>query len=117
MVADHRACLQLECGLGLSWTAKRIKAIRFSLIALPGRIIDHARQLVITLVQGHPSSLLLIEARQRIMRLVLSGQHMNDLTGNGKRKQHCVRRGAHKNRLRRPPRHATINERERMKHF
>jgi hypothetical protein len=60
-------------GLGVSWTAKRMKAIRFAFIALPGRIINHARQVVIRLVQGHPSSPLLIEARQRIMRLVPSG--------------------------------------------
>jgi hypothetical protein len=60
-------------GLGLSWTAKRMKAIRFSLITLPGRIIGHARQLVVKIVHGHPSFSLLIEARQRIMRLAPSG--------------------------------------------
>lgn len=60
-------------GLGLSFAAKRMKAIRFSLINLPGRIVDHARQLVIRLVKDHPSLSLLIEARQRIMRLVPSG--------------------------------------------
>ncbi len=60
-------------GLGLSWTAKRMKAIRFSVISLPGRIVDHARQLVIRLVKDHPSSSLLIVARQRIMRLAPSG--------------------------------------------
>lgn len=59
--------------LGTSWITKRMKAIRFSLISLPGRIISHARELVIRLVKGHPSLVLLIEARQRIMRLAPSG--------------------------------------------
>ena len=60
-------------GLGPYWEAKRMKAIRFSLISLPGRIIDHARQLVVRLLKGHPSFAILIEARQRIMRLAPSG--------------------------------------------
>jgi len=58
--------------LGPSWAAKRMKAIRFSMINLPGRIIEHARQLIIRLVKDHPSFTLLVEARQRIMRLAPS---------------------------------------------
>jgi hypothetical protein len=53
-----------------SWTTKRMKAVRFSLISLPGRIIDHARELVIRLVKGHPSLKVLLDARQRIMELL-----------------------------------------------
>ncbi len=49
-----------------------MKAIRFALINLPGRIIEHARDLVIRLVRNHPSFALLVEARQRIMRLAPS---------------------------------------------
>jgi len=41
--------------LGESWRTKRLKAVRFSLISLPGRSIDHARELVVRLVKGHPS--------------------------------------------------------------
>jgi len=52
-----------------SWSAKRMKALRFSLINLPGRIIEGARQLVIRIIQGHPSLTVLIEARQRIVEL------------------------------------------------
>jgi hypothetical protein len=52
-----------------SWTAKRMKALRFSLIHLPGRVIVHARGLTIRLVKGHPSFAALINARQRIMEL------------------------------------------------
>jgi hypothetical protein len=53
-----------------SWATKRMKALRFSLIGLPGRVIDHARELVIRLVKGHPSLKVLLDARQRIMELV-----------------------------------------------
>lgn len=60
-------------GLGPSFAAKRMKAIRFSVINLPGRIIDHARQVIIRIIQGHPCLALLVEARQRIMRLAPSG--------------------------------------------
>lgn len=58
------------CG---SWVTKRMKALRFSLINLPGRIMERARTLVIRLARNHPSLSLLIEARGRIMRLAPSG--------------------------------------------
>jgi len=58
-----------QLALGGSWVAKRMKALRFSLINLPGRILDHAGELVIRLVKGHPSIEALIMARQRIMEL------------------------------------------------
>jgi hypothetical protein len=64
----HAAMKQLA--LEASWRTKRLKAVRFSLITLPGRIIDHARGLVIRLVKGHPSLKVLLDARQRIMALV-----------------------------------------------
>lgn len=52
-----------------SWVNKRIKALRFSLIALPGRVMTHARELVVRLAAGHPSLDVLIAARQRILEL------------------------------------------------
>lgn len=52
-----------------SWVTKRMKAIRFSLITLPGRIREHSRELFIKLAAGHPSLELLINARQRIMEI------------------------------------------------
>ena len=67
----HTAMKKLA--LGPSFAAKRMKAIRFCVINLPGRIIEHARQLIIRLVKDHPSFALLIEARQRIMRLAPYG--------------------------------------------
>jgi hypothetical protein len=52
-----------------SWVTKRMKAIRFSLINLPGRIIKGSRELIIRFAQGHPSFDILCTARQRIMEL------------------------------------------------
>jgi hypothetical protein len=56
-----------------SWITKRMKAIRFSLINLPGRIIERSRGLIIRIAQVHPSLRVLLTARQRIMGLALSG--------------------------------------------
>ncbi len=50
-----------------SWASKRMKAIRFCLIGLPGRVVKHARGLIVRLVKGHPSLEVLVKARQRIM--------------------------------------------------
>ncbi len=58
-----------QLALGESWVARRMKAIRFSLISLPGRVMSHARELVVKLAKGHPSLKLLLDARQRIMEL------------------------------------------------
>jgi hypothetical protein len=55
--------------LSKSWAPKRMKAIRFSLINIPGRIIEHSREFIIRLVKDHPAVDLLIEARSRIMAL------------------------------------------------
>jgi hypothetical protein len=52
-----------------SWVTRRMKAMRFSLISLPGRELTHARELVIRLVKGHPSFEVLLTARRRIMEL------------------------------------------------
>jgi len=52
-----------------SWVTKRMKALRFHLINLPGRVIEHARGLIVRLAEGHPSFDLLLNARQRIMDL------------------------------------------------
>jgi hypothetical protein len=54
--------------LGPAWVAKRLKALRFALIALPGRVIRHGRRLIIRL--GDPSGLdLALAARRTILAL------------------------------------------------
>ena len=52
-----------------AWVGQRMKAIRFSLIGLPGRVMNHARGLIVRLVKNHPSLAVLVNARQRIMDL------------------------------------------------
>ena len=56
--------------LGKNWVSKRLKAIRFSLINLPGRVIERSRQLAIRLSKNHPGFAWLVEIRQRIAGLV-----------------------------------------------
>jgi len=52
------------------WVNKRMKAIRFSLINLPGRIVHHGRELLIHLTGGHRSNVLLIRVREMIRSLL-----------------------------------------------
>ena len=56
-----------------AWVPKRMKAIRFHLINLPGRIVEGSRELLIRIAKGHPSLEVLCAARQRIMEFVPSG--------------------------------------------
>jgi hypothetical protein len=46
-----------------------MKAARFRLINLPGRVMEHVRQLIVRLAGDHPSFDVLVSARQRIMEL------------------------------------------------
>ena len=55
--------------LGMEWVSKRLKAVRFAFISLPGRVVRRARTLVTRLTRGHPSYSLLLAARQRILAL------------------------------------------------
>ena len=55
--------------LGKSWVSKRLKAIWFGLINLPGRVVDHARALIIRLTGGHPSNGTIFEMRRKILKL------------------------------------------------
>ncbi len=55
--------------LGGGWLGKRLKALRFGLIGLPGRVVHHAREFWIRLSQGHPALAVLRDARQRLAAL------------------------------------------------
>jgi hypothetical protein len=57
--------------LGRSWVSKRMKAIRYHLIRLPGRVLERSRRLIIRLGRGHPCYGLLVDARTRINELAL----------------------------------------------
>ena len=56
--------------LGDAWVPKRLKAIRFHIINLPGRVVRHARSLVIKLSANGRSYDLLAKIRERIAALV-----------------------------------------------
>jgi hypothetical protein len=56
--------------LGASWASRRMKAIRFSFINIPGRIVERSRELIIRLVKSHPALELYLEARRRIMAIM-----------------------------------------------
>ena len=58
-----------QLALGQEWVSRRLKAVRFGVINLPGRVVRHARKLVINLSRGHPSYALLGQARRRILAL------------------------------------------------
>lgn len=59
--------------LGESWINRRMKAVRFWLIRLPGRVLERSRALTVRLVGGHPSNEILFEARRRMACLCDSG--------------------------------------------
>ena len=53
--------------LGPAWVARRMKAMRFALIALPGRMIRRARRLIIRLVPGDGGLETVLAARRAIL--------------------------------------------------
>jgi hypothetical protein len=59
--------------LGESWANRRMKAVRFRLINLPGRVLERSRRLFVRLAGGHPSNELIFEARRRMLVLCDSG--------------------------------------------
>jgi hypothetical protein len=55
--------------LGESWARKRMKALRFHLIGLPGRVVGHARKLIIRLGGGAEALATFLNARRTIRAL------------------------------------------------
>jgi len=55
--------------LGADWATKRMKALRFALINLPGRVIRHARRLIIRVSATGDGLALLLAARRTIEAL------------------------------------------------
>jgi hypothetical protein len=58
-----------KLAMGVSWISKRMKAVRFSFINLPGRMVKRSRSLIIRLTKNNPTMELLINARKRIAML------------------------------------------------
>ena len=55
--------------LGAGWLGKRLKALRFALIGLPGRVVAHARRLWVRLPRGHPAYGDLVAARHQLLTM------------------------------------------------
>jgi len=49
-LAHNLNALMKRLVLGPAWVAKRMKALRFAAIALPGRVIRHAWRLILRLI-------------------------------------------------------------------
>lgn len=74
--------------LGESWETSRLKAIRFRLINMAGRVFERGRQLFARLAAGHPSNQTLFEARRGMACLCDSGGDRpggKDRSGGGER--------------------------------
>jgi hypothetical protein len=72
IVAHNLHVLMKRLVLDESWAGKRLKAIRFGLINLAARVVEHSRRLCVRISGRHPSSRLLIEVRRRIAGLAVA---------------------------------------------
>lgn len=69
ILAHNLNAIMKRLVLGPAWAAKRMKALRFAVIALPARVIRHARRLILRLPADHPALDLLLSARNTIRDL------------------------------------------------
>ena len=58
--------------MGGEWTMKKMKAIRFNIINVAGRVLHRARQWFIRLSANHPAMGLLLQIRRRLVELAPS---------------------------------------------
>lgn len=54
-------------GLPCSWWGTRLKALRFHLLNVAGRVIVHSRRVFLKIAQGHPGFSIYQEARQKLL--------------------------------------------------
>lgn len=69
ILAFNLNVMMKRLALGERFSSKRMKAVRFSLINLPGRVVRRSRGLIIRLTKNHPSLEVLVEARKKIALL------------------------------------------------
>jgi hypothetical protein len=70
ILAHNLNALMKQLVLGKPWLARRMKAARFALINLPGRVIQHGRRLIVRLSAAGQTLADLLHARRCIGRLV-----------------------------------------------
>ncbi|MBI4311909.1 MAG: hypothetical protein HY681_09015, partial [Chloroflexi bacterium] len=56
--------------LGGPWVSKRLKTIRFQLLAVPGRVLERGGRLLVRIGKTHPAFTLLRAGRQRFRALL-----------------------------------------------
>ncbi len=69
VLAFNLNSLMKRLALPEGWDSKRLKAVRFGLINLAGRVVSRSRQLIIRLNGSHPAYQLLMEVRRRLKAL------------------------------------------------
>jgi len=74
VLAFNLNSLMKRLALPESWEPKRLKAIRFSLINLAGRVTIRSRQLYIRLSESHPAYQVLLEVRRRLQALWVTSE-------------------------------------------
>lgn len=69
ILAMNLNTLMKRLALGNDWLLRRMKALRYSLINVPGQVMRHAGELLVRLPPLHPAALLLPRARDKIAAL------------------------------------------------
>jgi hypothetical protein len=69
ILAHNLNAMMKKLAMEGSWLSKRMKAIRYSFINLPGRVVKRSRSLIIRLTKNNPAMELLINARKKIAML------------------------------------------------
>jgi hypothetical protein len=72
ILAFNLNSLMKHLALPEEWESKRLKAVRFGLINLAGRVVSRSRQLLIRLSDSHPAYPILLEVRRRLRSLWLA---------------------------------------------
>jgi len=74
VLAFNLNSLMKRLALPQGWESKRLKAVRFGLINLAGRVVSRSRQLYIRLSSNHPAYSILAEVRRRLRSLWMEGE-------------------------------------------
>jgi hypothetical protein len=69
ILAHNLNAAMKRLALGKDWAGKRMKALRFHLIGLPGRVVSHARKLIVRLGGGATALAVVLDARRTIRAL------------------------------------------------
>ncbi|HZE15588.1 MAG TPA: IS1380 family transposase, partial [Mycobacterium sp.] len=69
LLAHNLNAVMKQLVLGEDWAPKRMKALRFQLIGLPGRVISHARKLIVRVAAGPETLRTILDARRTIQGL------------------------------------------------